>query len=94
VPFVAAKWINVPEGFSMPDTLNCKDSNLSETINVTTVARLYYLKKFRSCDQLSCNMKRSYFTAETGPEILSEAEPEPVTPDSKTDDIIADSSCN
>ena len=94
VPFVAAKWINVPEGFSMPVTLNCKDSNLSETINVTTVARLYYLKKFRSCDQLSCNMKRSYFTAETGPEILSEAEPEPVTPDSKTDDIIADSSCN
>jgi aminopeptidase N len=88
VPFVAAKWINVPEGFSMPVTLNCKDSNVAETINVNTGAKLYYLKKFSSCDQLSCNVKRSYFTAESGPEILTEVKPE--NTDFRNMDEIAD----
>ena len=90
VPFVAAKWINVPEGFSMPVTLNCKDSRMSEIINVSTDAKYYYLKKFSSCDQLSCNLRRSYFTAESGPEILSEAKPE--TPDPENNDVIASTS--
>jgi aminopeptidase N len=89
VPFVAAKWINVPDGFSMPVTLNCKDSNISETINVTTGAKFFYLRKFSSCDQLSCNLRRSYFTAESGPEILSEAKPD--APDKRNNDIIAKS---
>ena len=75
VPFVAAKWINVPEGFSMPVTLNCKDSKISETINVSTDAKYYYLKKFNSCDQLSCNLKRSYFTAESGPKYYLKLNP-------------------
>lgn len=89
VPFVAAKWANVPEGFSMPVTLNCSGSGKSETINVTTSVKVHYLKNFKSCDQLSCNLKRSYFTAETGPEILSEVKPE--SPDLKNNDIIAES---
>jgi aminopeptidase N len=87
VPFVAAKWINVPEGFSMPVTLSCPDATTSETVNVTTSAKLFYLKKISSCDKLSCNLKRSYFTAESGPEILHEARPE--TPDVGNKDVIA-----
>ena len=89
VPFVVAKWINVPEGFSMPVTLSCKDSGMSEIIKVTTDAKYYYLKKFNSCDQLSCNLKRSYFMAESGSEILSEAKP--ATPDTGNNDVIATS---
>jgi aminopeptidase N len=90
VPFVAAKWDNVPEGFSMPVTLSCKDSHMSEIIDVSTDAKFYYLKKFSSCEQLSCNLKRSYFRAESGPEILSEAKPETTEPSSS--DVIANSS--
>jgi hypothetical protein len=89
VPFVAAKWANVPEGFSMPVTLSCKDSHLSEIIEVSTKAKFYYLKRFSSCEQLSCNLKRSYFMAESGPEILSEAKPE--TPEPGNNDVIANS---
>ena len=90
VPFVAAKWINVPEGFSMPVTLNCKDSKASDIITVTTDAKVFYLKRFATCDQLSCNLKRSYFTTEWGSDILSEAIPE--TPDPLNSDVIANSS--
>jgi aminopeptidase N len=90
VPFVAAKWIDVPEGFSMPVTLNCKDSGMSETIIVTTSVKVFFLKKIGSCDELSCNMKRSYFKAESGPEILSEVDPDAT--DFRKDDVIAKSS--
>jgi hypothetical protein len=92
VPFIAAKWVNVPEGFSMPVTLTCNDSNLSETIDVTTDAKLFYLKKSGSCAQLSCNAKRSYFTADIDPDILYEAEPQPIIPDTKSNDVVAVSS--
>jgi hypothetical protein len=74
----------------MPVTLSCKDSGISEIIKVSTDAKYYYLKKFSSCDQLSCNLRRSYFTAESGPEILSEARPE--TNDPVSNDVIAGSS--
>jgi aminopeptidase N len=87
VPFVAAKWINVPEGFSMPVTLSCKDSGISQAISVTTSARLFFLKRFSSCNELMCNMKRSYFTAVTGSDILSEAVPD--TSEPKEDEQIA-----
>jgi aminopeptidase N len=90
VPFVAAKWTNVPEGFSMPVTLNCKDSKVSGVIDVTTDAKIFYLKKFTTCNQLNCNMKRSYFTTEWGSDILSEAVP--ATPDPVNNDAIANSS--
>ena len=62
----------------------------AEIINVTTGAKFFFLKNFSSCDQLSCNLKRSYFTAESDPEIISEAEPETVTPVT-TYDVIAGS---
>jgi aminopeptidase N len=90
VPFVAVKWINVPEGFIMPVTLSCTDSGNAVTIEVTTSARLHYLKNFRSCDQLSCNKERSYFTAETGPDILSEVTPG--SSDFRNSDVITNSS--
>ncbi len=88
VPFVAAKWVNVPDGFEMPVTLTCKKSNSSDVINVTTSAKLFFLKRSVSCEQLSCNEKRSYFVAESSPEILREAEPE--TPEKMNKDVIAD----
>lgn len=88
-PFVAAKWINVPAGFSMPVTLTCSGSKISETINVTDRARLYFLKKFKACEQLSCNLKRSYFTSITGDRVLSEAESE--LPEIRDNDVIAGS---
>ena len=74
VPVVAARWINVPEGFSMPVKLTCSNPRLSETINVTTRATLFYLRKINSCEELGCNAQRSYFTTESEPEVLSEAE--------------------
>ncbi len=89
VPFVAAKWVNVPDGFSMPVTLKCQNSDLAETVNVTTGAKIFYLKKFSYCDKLSCNAKRSYFTAEISAEIFSEAMQEQDAPENKPVDIIA-----
>ena len=54
VPFVAAKWTHVPAGFSMPVTLDCKDGNASETIEVTTKPTIFYIKDMPSCHQLTC----------------------------------------
>jgi aminopeptidase N len=90
IPFVAAKWINVPEGFSMPVTLTCRNSGVSQTINVTAEAKLFFVKRFSSCDELMCNMKRSYFTAVTGSDILKEAVPDASEPEEN--DQIAESS--
>jgi aminopeptidase N len=88
VSFVAAKWANVPEGFAMPVSLNCKTLNSTETFNVTTSATLFILKKLSSCEELSCNLRRSYFVAETSPDILSEAKPETQDP-GYNNDVIA-----
>lgn len=90
IPFVAAKWTNVPDGFTMPVTLSCKDGSKSLIINVTTSAKVFFLKHFASCDQLMCNSKRSYFTAVTDSAILSEAVPDP--PENKDVNQIADQS--
>ena len=76
VSFVAAKWTNVPEGFTMPVRLTCRETGRSEVINVKTLAKLFFLKSFSSCDVLSCNTDRSYFTAVSGEDLLREAEPE------------------
>ena len=72
VPFVVAKWTNVPEGFSMPVRLDCKDGNASVTIEVTTNPILFYLKEMTSCDQLICNKRLSYFRAVTDKSVLEE----------------------
>lgn len=74
MPFVVAKWMNAPEGFSMPVTLDGKDCTGSATIEVTTKPTLFYLKNMSSCNQLSCNKKRSYFNAATDESVLPEYE--------------------
>jgi len=74
VPFIVAKWLNVPEGFSMPVTLDDKDCNGSVTIEVTTKPTLFYLKDMASCTQLTCNRRRSYFDLVTDGTVLGEYE--------------------
>ena len=74
VPFVAAKWMNVPEGFSMPVTLDCKGGSASETIDVTTKPTIFFLKDMPSCYQLSCNRKLSYFRTKSDIGVLKEVE--------------------
>jgi aminopeptidase N len=76
VSFVAARWTNVPDGFSMPVTLTCKKTGLSETVDVTTKTRIFYLGKFSTCEQLSCNLKHSYFTGATGKDLLDDRDAE------------------
>jgi aminopeptidase N len=72
MPFVAAKWTNVPEGFSMPVTLDCRDGNFSVTIEVTTRPSLFYFKDMTSCYSLTCNKRLSYFKAKTDIGVLLE----------------------
>jgi len=72
VPFVVAKWTNVPEGFSMPARLDCKGGNASITIEVTTKPILFYLKEMTSCNQLVCNKRLSYYKAVTDKSVLEE----------------------
>jgi hypothetical protein len=74
VPFVAAKWINVPEGFSMPVTLDCTDGDVSVTIEVTTKPTLFYLNNMTSCNELICNKRFSYFDEGTDIGVLVEVE--------------------
>jgi aminopeptidase N len=73
VPFVVAKWTQVPDGFNMPVTLDCVDGKGSATIKVTTKPTLFYLKDMMSCHQLLCNKKLSYFNSATDIGILEEA---------------------
>lgn len=72
--FVAAKWMNVPEDFSMPVTVDGKDCNGSATIMVTTTPTLFFIKELALCNQLICNKKRSYFDVLTDKDILKEYE--------------------
>jgi len=71
-PFVVAKWTNVPDGFSMPVTLDCKDNKGSVTIEVTTKPTLFSLKGIISCSQMNCNKRLSYFNSETDINVLKE----------------------
>ena len=74
IPFVVAKWVNVPEGFSMPVTLDCKDVNTSLTIEVTTKPAVFFLKNMTSCYSLLCNKRLSYFEVVKDDSILKEFE--------------------
>jgi aminopeptidase N len=74
VPFVIAKWANVPEGFIMPVTLDGTDCKVSATIEVSTKPTLFILKDLLPCSQLSCNKKRSYFDITSDTTILKEYE--------------------
>lgn len=73
VPVVAAKWLNVPEGFSMPVEFYCKEENVSARIEVTTKPTLFYLEDMTACSKLICNKKLSYFDAVTDISVLAEA---------------------
>jgi aminopeptidase N len=74
VPFVVAKWINVPEGFSMPLTLECEKNKISVTIEVTTKPAIFFLKDMKPCSELIYNKKLSYFDEGIDIGILKEFE--------------------
>jgi aminopeptidase N len=74
VPAVAAKWINVPEGFSMPVEFYCKEENVSVRIDVTTKPALYFPEGMTTCSKLICNRRLSYFDAVTDVSVMAEAE--------------------
>ncbi|MFH0841988.1 MAG: M1 family metallopeptidase [Bacteroidota bacterium] len=74
VPFVAAKWMNVPEGFTMPVSMYCKEGEISATIDVSTKPTLFYLNNMTSCRHLTCNKNLSYFNARKDISVLKEAD--------------------
>ena len=73
VPVIAAKWLNVPEGFSMPAEFYCKEENVSVRIEVTTKPTLFYVGDMTACSKLICNKRLSYFDAVTDISVLAEA---------------------
>jgi len=73
-PFVVAKWTNVPDGFSMPVELNCKEADVSVTIEVTTKPSLFYLRDTPYCNKMICNKRLSYYKSITNKSILEEIE--------------------
>ncbi len=73
VPVIAAKWTGVPEGFSMPVDLYCKEADVTVRIEVTTTASLFYDEALIRCSKLVCNKKLSYFGAVTGISVMDEA---------------------
>lgn len=72
-PVIAAKWTGVPEGFSMPVDLFCKEQNLTIRIEVTTRPELFFDEAFSKCARLICNRKLSYFDPVTVKSVLDEA---------------------
>jgi aminopeptidase N len=73
-PFVIAKWDNVPDGFTMPVTLDGKSCKVSVTIDVTTRPTLFVLNDLLPCNEVSCNKKCSYFSVAAKSNILEEYE--------------------
>ena len=73
VPVIAAKWLNVPDGFSMPAEFYCKEENVTVRIEVTTKPTLFYVGNMTACSKLICNKRLSYFDAVTGTSVLAEA---------------------
>lgn len=74
IPFFAAKWTKVPDGFNMPVLLTGKDCDVSVTINVTTKPEIFFLKEMDSCAALSYNKRYSYFDAIENAGLLNEVE--------------------
>jgi aminopeptidase N len=72
-PVIAAKWTGVPEGFSMPVELYCKEQNVTITIEVTTKPELFYNEALSECASLICNRRLSYFNPVTVKSVLHEA---------------------
>ena len=72
-PVIAAKWTGVPEGFSMPVDLFCKEQNVTITIEVSTKPELFYNEALSKCTRLICNRRLSYFDPVTVKGVLHEA---------------------
>jgi len=72
-PVIAAKWTGVPEGFSMPVDLFCKEQNITITIEVSTRPELFYNKSLSKCARLICNRRLSYFEPVMVKSVLHEA---------------------
>ncbi|HBH85825.1 MAG: hypothetical protein A2X05_00370 [Bacteroidetes bacterium GWE2_41_25] len=70
--FIAARWINVPDGFTMPIEMNCNDSEAPAIFEVSTNATLFSLKNSVSCNQWICNKRLSYFKTITDKNLLKE----------------------
>jgi aminopeptidase N len=73
VSVVAAKWLNAPEGFSMPVEFYCKEENVSVRMEVTTKPTLFYTEEITGCSKLICNKRLSYFDAITDISVLADA---------------------
>jgi hypothetical protein len=73
VPVIAAKWTGVPDGFSMPVDLFCKEAGVTVRIEVTTTPALYHDEALSKCRRLICNRELSYFNAVSGVSVLKEA---------------------
>jgi aminopeptidase N len=72
-PVIAAKWTGVPEGFSMPVDLFCKEQNITITIKVSTKPELFFNETLSKCARLICNRRLSYFEPVTVKSVLYEA---------------------
>jgi len=73
-PVIAAKWTGVPEGFSMPVDLFCKEQNVTIRIEVSTRPELFFDEALSKCARLICNRRLSYFNPVTVKSVLDEAE--------------------
>lgn len=73
VSVIAAKWLNVPEGFSMPVDYYCKEQNIYVRIEVTAKPTLFYFDDMTTCGKLICNRRLSYFDAVTDINVMTEA---------------------
>ena len=72
-PVIAAKWTGVPEGFSMPVDLFCKERNVTIRIEVSTRPELFYDEVLSECTRLICNIKLSYYDPVSVKSVLDEA---------------------
>jgi aminopeptidase N len=72
-PVIAAKWTGVPEGFSMPVDLFCKEAGLTVRVEVTTTPSLFRDERLITCKRLACNRRLSYFDSVLDRSVLEEA---------------------
>jgi len=70
--FIAAKWVNVQEGFTMPIDMNCDNSEAHSIFEVSTKATLFYLEESVSGNMWICNKRLSYFKIETDRNLLNQ----------------------
>jgi len=73
-PVIAAKWTGVPDGFSMPVDMFCKEQNVTIRIEVSTRPELFFDEALSKCARLICNRRLSYFNPVTVKSVLDEAE--------------------